>query len=124
MASSNACVCGIPFVGARWRCVGTGRLADRWAHFAVILVAVSVSGAQVSCGEGNASGCFSLGEWHAVVGGDLPRAAELYATNCDTRGHADSCYNLAFMLRECAWWRWAVGGRGWSWRRLWWWLWW
>ena len=49
------------------------------------------------CAEGKATACFSLGEWHQLIGKDLPKAAEIYHQNCTQRNHANSCFNLALL---------------------------
>ena len=53
---------------------------------------------KLSCDEGDANGCNSLGEWYSVMNNDHKKAAEIYEKNCLEKKHAQSCFNLGMLL--------------------------
>mmetsp|Transcript_4649 Transcript_4649/g.5867 ORF Transcript_4649/g.5867 Transcript_4649/m.5867 type:complete len:238 (-) Transcript_4649:689-1402(-) len=50
---------------------------------------------ETGCDQGNASACFSLGEWYQLIAKNVPEASKLYDKTCYKSNHANSCFNLA-----------------------------
>ncbi|KAJ8612276.1 hypothetical protein CTAYLR_002943 [Chrysophaeum taylorii] len=61
--------------------------------------------ASIDCdgGKGSGDACHAVGEYFSVIRSDHVRARQVYAQNCDDRGHAASCFNLGRLL---------LGGKG------------
>ena len=49
---------------------------------------------KAGCDDGDATACYSLGEYYAVVDEDKTKAAAIFSENCKTRKHGSSCFSL------------------------------
>jgi TPR repeat protein len=52
---------------------------------------------RLGCDEGDATACYSLGEYYAMVKDDKVRAAAIFRENCRERSNGNSCFSLALM---------------------------
>ena len=80
--------------------VSSGRPAGRPARTKRTRKSMRTFESDCNDGKGNAVACHQVGEYLSVVKNDFAKAGKIFQTNCNTRGHAPSCFNLGRFLRE------------------------